>query len=179
MHDGDGTSALISTPDGDTYNYSIELFEAKFPIRIKQYGLNIEEGSGSGRYRGGFGTVREYEFLTDDAFMYSSLGRSVQKPWGVAGGDSGTTNALELTTAGRTTRGARFPYTKLKKGDRMRVITGGGGGYGPPTERPPKAVLADVRDGYIDRETARSIYRVEITADLQVDQAVTSRLRSA
>jgi N-methylhydantoinase B len=179
MHDGDGTNALISTPDGDTYNYSIELFEAKFPIRVAQYGLNVEAGVGSGRYRGGFGTVREYEILTDDAFTYSSLGRSVEKPWGIAGGGSGTTNAIELTTAGKTVRGARFPYTKLKKGDRMRVITGGGGGYGEPTERTPQAVLADVRDGYIDRETARTVYRVEIGADLQVDEAATRRLRNA
>lgn len=177
MRDGDGANALISTPDGDTYNYSIELFEAKFPIRVCQYGLNVKDGSGAGRYRGGLGTVREYEILTDNAFMYATLGRSVEKPWSLAGGGTGTTNAVELTHNGRTVRGARVPYTKLDKGDRMRVITGGGGGYGAPVERSPRAVLADVRDGYIDGATARSVYKVAVTADLQIDDAETNLLR--
>lgn len=177
MRDADGASALIATPDGDTYNYSIELFEAKFPIRVNQYCLNVKDGAGAGRYRGGFGTIREYEILADKAFMYSSLGRSVEKPWGVAGGGSGTTNAIELTQQGRTVRGARFPYTNLKKGDRMRVITGGGGGYGSPTARSPRDVLADVRGGYIDRETARSVYKVSITADFQIEDAGTNHLQ--
>ena len=177
MRDADGASALIATPDGDTYNYSIELFEAKFPIRVNQYSLNVKDGAGAGRYRGGFGTIREYEILADKAFMYSSLGRSVEKPWGVAGGGSGTTNAIELTQQGRTVRGARFPYTNLKKGDRMRVITGGGGGYGSPTARSPRDVLADVRGGYIDREIARSVYKVSITADFQIEDAGTNHLQ--
>ena len=179
MRDCDGASALISTPDGDTYNYSIELFEAKFPIRVNQYSLNVADGAGAGLYRGGFGTIREYEILADNAFMYSSLGRSVEKPWGIDGGGSGTTNAIELTRDGQTTRGARFPYTKLKRSDRMRVITGGGGGYGPAVMRPPQDVLADVHDGYIDRETARAIYKVAITPDFRVDDAATARLRGA
>jgi N-methylhydantoinase B len=177
MRDADGADALISTPDGDTYNYSIELFEAKFPIRVCEYGLNIRDGVGAGRFRGGFGTVREYEILADKAFMYSSLGRSVEKPWGVAGGGSGTTNAVELMQNGRRLRGARFPYTRLKKGDRMRVMTGGGGGYGVPTERAPQAVLADVRNGYVDRETARAVYKTAITPDLRLDEAETNLLR--
>jgi N-methylhydantoinase B len=177
MRNADGVSALISTPDGDTYNYSIELFEAKFPLRVNQYSLNVESGAGAGRYRGGFGAIREYEILSDNAFMYSSLGRSQETPWGVDGGGNGTSNAIELTQGDHMVRGARFPFTKLKSGDRMRVITGGGGGYGLPTDRPPAEVLADVRDGYIDLETARSVYKVSITGDHAVNEAETAILR--
>jgi N-methylhydantoinase B len=61
----------------------------------------------------------------------------------------------------------------------MRVITGGGGGYGLAVMRPPQDVLADVHDGYIDRETARAIYKVAITPDFHVDDAATARLRGA
>ena len=45
----DGESALIAVSDGDTYNYSVELLEAKYPIRCHRYGLNTEDGSGAGR----------------------------------------------------------------------------------------------------------------------------------
>ena len=95
--------------------------------------------------------------------MYSSLGRSVEKPWGIDGGGSGTTNAIELTRDGQTTRGARFPYTKLKRSDRMRVITGGGGGYGLAVMRPPQDVLADVHDGYthnLREEVSQSVRKL-------------------
>ena len=47
-HDQDGTSVLIGTADGDTYNYSVELLEAKFPIRCNRYAMNVEAGTGKG-----------------------------------------------------------------------------------------------------------------------------------
>ena len=64
---GDGTSALIATTDGDTYNYSVELFEAKFPLAIRRYALNVDDGAGAGRHRGGFGVVREFEVAGSEA----------------------------------------------------------------------------------------------------------------
>ena len=61
INDHDGASALIGISDGDTYNTSIELCEAKYPVRVQRYALNTEDGTGAGRYRGGFGVVRDYE----------------------------------------------------------------------------------------------------------------------
>ena len=57
----DGASGLIAITDGDTYNYSIELLEAKFPLLVSRYDYNVEGGVGAGRHRGGFGLVRDYE----------------------------------------------------------------------------------------------------------------------
>jgi N-methylhydantoinase B len=161
-HRRDGASALIAVTDGDTYNYSVELVEAKFPLRVIRYGLNVKEGAGAGRYRGGFGAVREYEILTDDAFLYGSLGRSQERPWGLAGGWAGTNNYLELFHANERRRLARVPYEKLHRGDRVRIVTGGGGGYGDPRTRPASEVIEDIRNGYVTIDRAANEYGVII-----------------
>lgn len=169
----DGTSALIATTDGDTYNYSIELLEAKFPLRTRRYALNVADGAGAGRYRGGFGVVREYEILADDAFTYASLGRSIERPWGLDGGRPGTVNYLEVESDGQVWRRARVPHKPLARGDRLRIVTGGGGGFGDPFSRPPAEVLEDVCNDYITPETAAREYGVVIGPDGTVDEVAT------
>ena len=51
---------MIAVTDGDTYNYSVELLEAKFPLLVSRYAYNVEAEVGAGQYRGGLGLVREY-----------------------------------------------------------------------------------------------------------------------
>lgn len=155
----DGASALIAITDGDTFNYSVELLEAKFPLRIRTHALNTADGTGAGRYRGGFGVVREYEVLTDDTYLYASYGRTATRPWGIAGGRDGTTNYIEVIAAdGKTQRLSRHAYFPLKRGDRVRLVTGGGGGWGDPKLRPQSAIDADVTEGLIDAERAALEY---------------------
>lgn len=175
----DGTAALIATTDGDTYNYSVELFEAKFPLYVRQYALNTDEGVGAGRYRGGFGAVREYEILADEAITYASFGRSIEPPWGLKGGDTGSCNFMEIESGGERQRVARIPYHALKPGDRVRIVTGGGGGYGEAFERPAQEVLEDMRNDYITADTARTQYGVVLTSDGALDAAATQSLRAA
>lgn len=156
----DGASALIAVTDGDTYNYSVELLESKLPVRLRSYRLNTDDGSGAGRYRGGFGCIREYEILADGAFTYGSFGRAVERPWGAEGGKPGTPNYLEIERDGQRKRYSRISRVDLRKGDVIRVVTGGGGGHGDPAERPAEAVAADLRDGYIAAETAERFYGI-------------------
>ena len=175
-HESDGTSVLIASADGDTYNYSIELFEAKYPIRCHRYALNTEDGTGAGRFRGGFGAVREYEMLADDTMMYGSLGRSIVRPWGLEGGGEGSLNYVEVESEGKRWRGARIPATTMHRGDRVRIVTGGGGGFGDAKVRPAADVAADVADGYVSAETARGDYGVAIAGGV-IDEAATEALR--
>ena len=175
-HECDGASVLIASADGDTYNYSIELFEAKFPIRCHRYALNTEDGTGAGRFRGGFGAVREYEVLADDTMMYASMGRSIERPWGLDGGGEGSCNYVEVESEGKSWRGARIPATTMHRGDRVRIVTGGGGGYGDAKARPSADVAADVADGYISSAAARADYGVAIAAGA-IDEASTEALR--
>ena len=157
--DSDGTSGLIAILDGDTYNYSIELFEAKFPLRCNQYRLNTDAGVGHGEYRGGFGLLREYEILNDDTYTYCNIGRSVAKPWGINGANEGTNNYMIITSNGKEKRVTRIPSTKLKKGDTLKIVTGSGGGFGNPTERKRENILTDIENDFISRDVAQKVYK--------------------
>lgn len=154
----DGASGLIATTDGDTYNYSIEILEGKFPVRIHRYEFDVEADGGEGRFRGGFGLVREYEILSDGATLHGSFGRNRTPPWGVDGGRSGSTNYIEIRRGSTTTRIGRTAGYLLARGDRVRIVTGGGGGWGDPADRAREAVASDIRAGLIDPTRASAIY---------------------
>ena len=158
-HDRDGANALIALTDGDTYNYSIELIEAKFPLLVERYGFNVEGGVGAGRFRGGYGLVREYRILAERAEVYCGFGRTITPPWSMDGGEPGSVNYLEIVSAdGNTVTLGRSPTRPIAKGDLIKIVTGGGGGWGTPSDRDPAAVTSDVQSGLISPEYARRIY---------------------
>ncbi len=157
--DWDGTAGLIALTDGDTYNYSVEVIEAKFPLRVTRYGLNTEGGVGAGEYRGGYGLVREYDVLAPGCVVHASFGRTRTLPWGMAGGQPGSANAMErVFPDGRIDSHGRFTGLQLDQGDKVRLVTGGGGGWGDPARRDPAAVLRDVHDGLLTHERAARDY---------------------
>ncbi len=161
--DQDGESSLIATTDGDTYNYPAEVIETAFPLTMLRNSFNVEAGGGHGRFRGGFGTIREYRIENDaGGSLLASLGRSVQVPWGIDGGKNGTSNYFEIVRVdGATERGGRVTSLPLARGDIVRIVTGNGGGWGAPRLRDPSAVRLDVADGFITIETAELIYGLE------------------
>ena len=174
-----GNPVTSPISNGDTFNYSVELLEAKFPIRVKQYALNIEGGVGAGRYRGGYGSIREYELLADDTVLSASYGRSIERPWSMEGGDDGSCNLFDLHLGKDVKRAARAPTTFMQSGDRIRMVTGGGGGYGDPLDRPADEVEEEVRAGYITATQARDEYGVVMTADGDgLDADATAKLRA-
>ena len=174
----DGESALIAVSDGDTYNYSVELLEAKYPIRCHRYGLNTGDGSGAGCHRGGYGIRKEYEILADEAMFYGGMARTKTRPWGFDGGGPGSVNHLELQLRGEHRRGERVPSTSITRGDRVTIVTGGGGGHGDPRARSPEDVADDVCDGYITSDVARDQYGVVVRPDGSVDERQTDALRA-
>jgi N-methylhydantoinase B len=175
--DRDGANGLIAITDGDTYNYSIELLEAKFPLLVKRYDYNVEGGVGAGKHRGGFGLVREYEIESDDAVLYCSLGRTATPPWGVDGGLRGSLNGIEVTRGAARVRLTRTPRFALRRGDLVRIITGGGGGWGDPLERNPADIASDIVEGLLTPQQAASIYRVTVDAAGNVAPAATVGVR--
>lgn len=176
----DGASGLIAITDGDTYNYSLELVEAKFPLLMHRYDYNVAGGVGAGRQRGGFGLIREYEVECDEAQLYGSFGRNKTRPWGMHGGAPGSINAIEVMRGTARTRLTRPPRFALRRGDRVRIITGGGGGWGNPLERAPEAVAGDLQAGLLDITQAAEVYGVVADAATgTVDVAATRARRAA
>jgi N-methylhydantoinase B/oxoprolinase/acetone carboxylase alpha subunit len=105
-------------------------------VRIRQYRLRQGSG-GTGEFGGGEGLVREYEMLAETQVTVLS-DRRVHRPYGAAGGDPGASgrnvlirDGVEELLPGKVSR-------LLRPGDRLRIETPGGGGYGrtrPPTRR--------------------------------------------
>jgi N-methylhydantoinase B len=158
--DRDGANAVIALTDGDTYNYSVEVIEARYPLLVKRYGFNIEAGSGAGRRRGGFGIVREYEILSQDASAYCSFGRTKTLPWGMNGGMPGSANVLQVASAKTADCRdyGRAAHIDLSKGDVLRIVTGGGGGWGDPLEREVQLIEQDLDNGFVTDQAAVEAY---------------------
>jgi len=174
----DGESGLVCSGDGETYVLSIEVAETRYPLIVDQFALNIVDG-GHGQWRGGFGLVKDYRITNSQAFVTASFGRNKFPPWGLAGGMDGTPNLVEVRkSTGEAERRGRFSNEVLHRGDVVRFITGMGGGYGDPKKRDPQAVLNDVLDGYVTRETAERVYGVAITGEPpRIDEQKTRKLR--
>jgi N-methylhydantoinase B len=158
-------------------NYPVEFLELGYPIRLRTYGMVCDSG-GAGRYRGGCGIIREYEIMAEEAVLAVRIDSVDNPPWGIAGGKQGGTGRAVLNP-GTPQEQTLVPLSdghRVRRGDVLRMETGGGGGYGPPFDRPAEDVLEDVLGGLVSVHAARSEYGVVI-ADGAVDAAATAALR--
>jgi N-methylhydantoinase B len=123
--DADGPSG-VHVAMSNTLNTPIEALELEFPLRAVQYGIRRCSG-GAGRHRGGDGVVRELEALAP--LRYSLITeRRRHPPPGADGGEPGATGRNLLD-------GEELPAKatgELAPGQRLRIETPGGGGYGSP-----------------------------------------------
>jgi N-methylhydantoinase B len=115
----------------NTLNTPVEALEQEFPLRVLEYSVRRGSG-GAGRHRGGDGLVRELEALAGMDYALLTERRRLS-PRGMAGGDAGERGRNLLRRSGSPPR--RLPSKaqgQLGKGDRLRIETPGGGGYGVP-----------------------------------------------
>jgi N-methylhydantoinase B/oxoprolinase/acetone carboxylase alpha subunit len=112
----------------NTRNTPVEAIEHYLPVRIRQYALRHGSG-GAGAARGGDGIVREYEMLTDTSVTLLS-DRRERAPYGAAGGAPGACGRNTLIRDGREETLPGKVQMTLHAGDRLRIETPGGGGYG-------------------------------------------------
>jgi len=183
----DGNSA-VCVPHGNCQNTPIEVLETRFPWLHSEYRLNVD-GGGAGRTRGGLGITRVMTVEAEEIVCSALFDRAKVAPWGLFGGGEGQRSQLLVRCAGESTwqtfgeafgtaSDSKFSNVRLRRGDTILLRTPSGGGYGPPRERPPELVAADVRHGIVTRESARNLYGVALTPTGQVDEAETGRLRS-
>lgn len=113
----------------NTLNTPIEALEYTYPFRVLQYAICPETG-GPGRHPGGDGLVREIELLSGAEITVLSERRRYA-PYGLQGGGPGACGANTILRAdGRTqTMPGKF-QARLSAGDKVRIVTPGGGGYG-------------------------------------------------
>lgn len=158
----------------------LEILEAAYPVRFTQWALRPDSG-GAGRHRGGCGAIYEIELLEEraDAFLFGERGKFA--PAGIVGGGAGALNKFYYPDVNgafaEPPMVSKMVGIKLREGQRVRLETPGGGGYGMACERDPAAVVRDVRLGYVTREAAREKYQCAISDSGELDAAETARLR--
>lgn len=139
-------------------NNPIELVEQEFPIRVTWYGLRPDSG-GAGRTRGGLGAIRTFEAL--EACEFSSQFDRMKFPApGQHGGSPGAPAAILVERAdGRVEQlPGKNLGVRLEPGDKVTILTQGGGGLGSPEDRDEAALLADLKEGKVSEEAAAEQY---------------------
>ncbi len=173
----DGVDA-VHTHMTNTMNTPIEAIEGAYPIRVLKYGLRRDSG-GAGRWRGGVGVERSWKLLSPSATLSILAERTKLAPWGLHGGKSGMKGEFLICKPDGTEVRLKSKCTvQMKKGDTFVGRTPGGGGYGDPLERDPKAVLQDVVDEVVSSGSAREDYGVIINRETkEVNWEATRKLR--
>ncbi len=156
----------------------VEPFEAALPVLVREYRLRADSG-GAGTFRGGLGVETAIEVLSD-ATLTSRGDRIAMPPPGSHGGAHGEPgrSSVRRPDGREEVLDARAAGVVLRAGDRFVLRTSGGGGFGPPRQRDPASVLADVVEGRCTRAHAEEVYGVVLDeAGTAIDDDATRMLR--
>ncbi|MBT6210676.1 MAG: hydantoinase B/oxoprolinase family protein, partial [Woeseia sp.] len=161
-HD-DGASGIMFVGNGDAPNIPVEVLESRYPVRVSRYTFNPEH-CGHGKYRGGYGVIRDYEMLEDNLTLQSSTENNQNPLWGLFGG-GGTGVARTIINRGQEGEAHLddrvSDYGPLMKGDTLSMRTANGGGWGNPSEREFSRIVDDVRNEMLDVDQAVEHYGVD------------------
>jgi len=163
-------------------NYPAEFLNSNYPVRLHRYEVRTDSG-GPGRFRGGCGVAREIEMLGDGYVVSTRVDATVNTPWGIHGGQSGRPGRVVLNPgrAGERLLDPLSDGVRMRKGDILRIETGGGGGYGHPFDRPAQEVRRDLLRGFVSPESALADYGVVVgprERDYPVDEGATLERRA-
>ncbi|MCB6177095.1 hydantoinase B/oxoprolinase family protein [Rhodobacter sp. Har01] len=156
---GDGIANGCSTI-GISKAPPVEIMEQKYPVLYRRYALH-EGSGGAGQWRGGFGLDYEIELLRGTARASFVMDHGRSGPKGALGGQDGAVNRVEIHYGDQVTIPEHLSKAQdivLAPGDRVRVRTPGGGGYGAPGSRDPRAVAEDVALGRYTAEQAALLW---------------------
>ncbi len=145
---GDGADGF-SAGFHNLANSPVEMCETLFPITFTEYGL-IPGSGGKGQYRGGLGLAREWRLDADWGTLSGNFERFRYPPYGLNGGEPGSLGRFLLTRdKEETILPSKISGIDLKRGDRVRLETSGGGGWGQPESRDPNLEASDIKGGYV------------------------------
>ncbi len=163
----DGNDCVIAINGNCRFNPT-EVFETRFPLRVEDCELIVDSG-GAGQYRGGLG-YRRTLLMTQVPITGSQCSdRHHVRPWSLFGGQPGACGSTEIKKAGSNEwltvkelygkiSSSKYANVQFRPGDRVRLTTPGGGGYGDPKQRDLQRVGEDVREGYVSAEAAARDY---------------------
>lgn len=158
-------------PEGDGLNHGnapistatippLEILEAAYPVAFTQWALRPDSG-GAGKHRGGLGAIYEIELLEKSATAFLFGERGKFPPPGVVNGSPGAVNKFyydsddddAINNKKSPPLVSKITGIKLRKGQKVRLETPGGGGYGKPADRLQHLIDNDMAQGYISKES--------------------------
>ena len=154
----DGRAPLMQFAAGDMRAASVEVFEAKTPLVIDRLAL-AADSAGDGTFSGCPGI--DFEFRAREPLAVTLLidGTRNATGRGISGGLDGRPNTARIRFPdGQSHEVAKEAGIVLGAGSIVEVHSGGGGGYGPPGQRPAAAVHRDVELGYLSPDEAARRY---------------------
>jgi N-methylhydantoinase B len=157
----------VASGISNTMNTPVEVLEMAFPLRVERYEVNPDSG-GAGRYRGGCGARRVWRMLEGaDATGALCMERMTSPPFGLRGGSAGAAAVVTLTTPDGITRSLPSKGAfAAPAGSIVDMLTPGSGGFGSATERNPRSIGRDLRDGYVSASAATRDYGITDPDDL-------------
>lgn len=183
----DGNSQIIVI-NGNCRNTPVEVFESRYPIRVDSYRL-LEDSGGPGRNRGGLGMERILTIETDEITVSALFNRMTVDPFGLHGGKAGRNSGIYVRRAGTadwrtfsevfgTRSPSKFSNIVLRRGDQVKLVAPGGGGWGDPLDRDQQRVVADVSEGFVTPEAAARHYGLELSRSNGAWAAVETEARA-
>jgi N-methylhydantoinase B len=147
-------------PVGIAESPSLEVMEQQYPVVFNKFALR--EGSGGhGERRGGFGVEYEVELLRGTASSAALMNNGKFGPWGADGAGDGARTEVSYVLDGTVLVPpllTKIDGVEMTPGDRIRLRTPGGGGWGDPAKRPASAVQRDAELGYYADDDLDSAY---------------------
>ena len=160
--DSDGQDAIHVHTVNST-NLPVEAMELEYPLLLDEYCL-VPDSGGAGRHRGGMGMARQIRIREDGTIFSARSDAHLVPAPGVSGGLSSNVTRI-LRNPGTPREEALHSKASglvLAAGETIRVETLGGGGFGPPRERPLDLLAEDLRQGKVTRGVAERDYGVEM-----------------
>ena len=157
---------------------SAEVSEIENPVEILASEL-VTDACGAGRFRGGAPFYRDYRMREEEATVQIRSDRQAHRPYGLYGGRPGSPGAVVLNPQSEAKTLTSKVTMICRRGDVVRWVLPGGGGWGDPLDRDPERVLRDVRNELVSPAAAERDYGVVVDVDGRVvDEAATVRLRA-
>lgn len=154
---GDGAHALMHISEAAARLTPTEVAETKNPWLLERVEFATDSG-GAGEHAGGLGLDIHYRML-EESFVTSVVDNTTVAPRGSAGGGSARANeTIVRSPEGQRRSCSQATGLRMPPGSVLELETGGGGGHGPASQRPPEQVHADLADGYISEAFARRHY---------------------
>ncbi|GGH69870.1 N-methylhydantoinase B [Compostibacillus humi] len=159
---------MCDSINGNCRTTPVEVFETRYPWLIEAFRL-VPDSGGAGQYRGGLGAEKILRSRSDLITVSQMTDRHKIAPFGLFGGKEGGLGATLIQKEGEKewkdvseaygkVSTSKFSNISIQYGDRVKIVTPGGGGYGDPKLRDPEKLKEDILEGFVSEEAAETLY---------------------